>query len=234
MSKRNIVIGLILQLVLLTGIAVHGSRYNFEPKQTVDIAGEFSKRFSVVDSNLVFGGKVLTITLPGPKGDKGDTGMSGVDGRNGINGKDGIGKPGPVGPSPRHKWEGTRIRFQQPDGTWGSAMELRGQAGPRGRKGNPGLDGLDGRDGALGDPGEDGINGANGSMGNTGNKGDPGTNGTNGQDGMKGDRGVPGKNGKDGESAVFPLFTTMQVLKEVKISNGKLVKTYVQIRVYAQ
>lgn len=48
----------------------------------------------------------------GPKGDKGD--------------------PGEIGPMPKHRWEGSELQFERPDGSWGQKVDLRG---PRGYSG---------------------------------------------------------------------------------------------------
>jgi len=46
-----------------------------------------------------------------------------------------IGRPGPpgppgrdgaVGPAPAHRWDGTKLQFQNPDGTWGPLVDLKG------------------------------------------------------------------------------------------------------------
>lgn len=36
------------------------------------------------------------------------------------------GKPGKAGKMPDHEWDGTRIRFELPDGSWGDWVDLRG------------------------------------------------------------------------------------------------------------
>lgn len=46
--------------------------------------------------------------ITGEKGDKGDT-----------------------GPMPNHDWSGTALRFQNPDGTWGDRVDLKGDPGNR-------------------------------------------------------------------------------------------------------
>lgn len=52
---------------------------------------------------------------PGPKGDTGDAGPAGPDGAPGL--------------PPEHEWQGTTLRFKEPDGSWGQAVDLRGPAG---------------------------------------------------------------------------------------------------------
>lgn len=42
------------------------------------------------------------------------------------------GEPGPMGPMPRHQWEGTRLRFELPEG-WGPFVELQGPPGKTSR-----------------------------------------------------------------------------------------------------
>lgn len=46
--------------------------------------------------------------ITGEKGDKGDT-----------------------GPMPKHDWSGTALRFENPDGTWGNRVDLKGEPGNR-------------------------------------------------------------------------------------------------------
>lgn len=52
---------------------------------------------------------------PGPKGDQGEKGEKGDDGAQGL--------------PPEHEWQGTALRFKEPDGSWGQAVDLRGPAG---------------------------------------------------------------------------------------------------------
>lgn len=52
---------------------------------------------------------------PGPKGDTGATGPAGADGADGL--------------PPEHEWQGTALRFKEPDGSWGQAVDLRGAPG---------------------------------------------------------------------------------------------------------
>lgn len=81
----------------------------------------------------------------GPAGPKGDPGIQGAEGPQGPQGEKGAtGDPGPkgdtgaVGPAgadgaqglpPEHEWQGTALRFKEPDGSWGQAVDLRGPAG---------------------------------------------------------------------------------------------------------
>lgn len=41
------------------------------------------------------------------------------------------GKTGKTGPMPRHDWKGTALRFENPDGTWGERVDLKGEPGNR-------------------------------------------------------------------------------------------------------
>jgi hypothetical protein len=74
---------------------------------------------------------------PGKEGPKGKDGRQGKDGRPGKDGKDG--KDGERGPMPDHEWVGTKLRFEKPDGTWGSLVDLKG---PEGKRGPPGAAGF--------------------------------------------------------------------------------------------
>lgn len=74
--------------------------------------------------------------LRGPPGKDGRDGADGKDGRDGADGKDGRdgvdGATGPVGPIPKHQWDGTRLRFQLAPTKWGAWVDLRGPRGPSG------------------------------------------------------------------------------------------------------
>ncbi|MGE9999618.1 hypothetical protein [Desulfovibrio sp. SGI.133] len=81
----------------------------------------------------------------GPAGPKGDPGIQGPEGPQGPQGEKGAtGNPGPKGDQgekgekgddgaqglpPEHEWQGTALRFKEPDGSWGQAVDLRGPAG---------------------------------------------------------------------------------------------------------
>ncbi|PYE31212.1 collagen triple helix repeat protein [Rhizobium sp. PP-WC-1G-195] len=66
---------------------------------------------------------------------------------------------------PDHQWDGTRIRFKNPDGNWGVYIDIRGSEGP---------DGPRGPKGETGDKGDTGPRGPEGPQGETGEKGDRG------------------------------------------------------------
>lgn len=51
------------------------------------------------------------------------------------------GETGERGPSPAYEWDGTRIRFIQPDGTYGPYVDLQGEIGPLGPQGPQGAQG---------------------------------------------------------------------------------------------
>lgn len=87
---------------------------------------------------------------------------------------------------PRHQWQGTQLQFQQADGTWGEAVDLKGEKGSQGDKGEQGLQGLQGDKGDKGDTGLQGI------PGSKGDKGEQGLQGIQGIPGPKGDKGDPG------------------------------------------
>ncbi|OQA32892.1 MAG: hypothetical protein BWY57_01619 [Betaproteobacteria bacterium ADurb.Bin341] len=57
----------------------------------------------------------------------------------GEQGKDG--QDGEKGDKPKHEWKGTALRFENPDGTWGKLVDLKGDPGRPGRSGSSG--GLD-------------------------------------------------------------------------------------------
>ena len=70
-------------------------------------------------------GAVVTITATDNNGTTTATVRDGQDGASGEKGE-----PGDTGPAPAHQWDGTSLQFQNPDGTWGNAVDLRGQQGP--------------------------------------------------------------------------------------------------------
>lgn len=51
------------------------------------------------------------------------------------------GLKGDTGPMPNHRWDGTRLQFQLPDGSYGDLVDLRGAPGKDGQDGQDGEDG---------------------------------------------------------------------------------------------
>ncbi|MDP3106958.1 hypothetical protein [Hydrogenophaga sp.] len=71
--------------------------------------------------------------LPGGRGATGEPGAPGADGAQGLQGEQGPpGPQGPKGDKPDHQWDGTALKFEKPDGTWGPAVDLKGAPGRRG------------------------------------------------------------------------------------------------------
>lgn len=75
------------------------------------------------------------LILQGQKGEKGDPGKA-IEGPRGPQGPKG--DPGPVGPMPEHEWQGTALRFEKPDGSWGETIDLKGEPGKDGQGGGGG------------------------------------------------------------------------------------------------
>jgi hypothetical protein len=72
----------------------------------------------------------------GPQGERGESGPVGEQGLRGERGPQGLtgasGPKGDTGSKPGHKWEGTKLSFEKPDGTWGEEVDLQGKAGEKG------------------------------------------------------------------------------------------------------
>lgn len=96
-----------------------------------------------------------------------------VAGPIGLTGPQGI--QGNTGDQPAYEWNGTQIRFENPDGSWGSWVNLQGPPGPC----NTGAPGLQGPPGATGPTGPSGPQGPAGIQGL---QGDPGVDGVDGVD----------------------------------------------------
>jgi hypothetical protein len=85
-----------------------------------------------------------------------------------------------VEPTLAHRWEGTQLMLQNPDGTWGERVNLQGAQGLRGPEGSQGsagpqgLAGPEGSKGSQGETGSRGLQGLQGVAGPQGPKGDPG------------------------------------------------------------
>lgn len=86
--------------------------------------------------------------IRGPRGQDGSPGKNGRDGKDGrsITGPRGPqgpqGERGVVGPVPKHEWDGTRLRFEMPNGVWGLWVDLKGNqlVYQMGGQGSGGLD----------------------------------------------------------------------------------------------
>jgi len=90
------------------------------------------------------------IDLTGPPGPAGPPGPPGV-GERGPQGPRGpAGPEGPIGPMPDHQWDGTKLRFEEPDGRWGKYVDLIGPRGAHGGNGGSGPAGPPGPPGAGG------------------------------------------------------------------------------------
>jgi hypothetical protein len=63
------------------------------------------------------------------------------------------GPQGPKGDKPAHQWSDTSLRFENPDGSWGSYVDLRGPTGPQGPQGVQGAQGPTGPQGPQGPQG---------------------------------------------------------------------------------
>ncbi len=127
------------------------------------------------------------------------------------------GESGSRGLPPAHRWSGTEIQFQNPDGSWGQLVELKGCKGEIGigREGKAGkdarapVDGKDGRPGAAGDCVYPEIKWLGTSLkigdlppvnliGRTGERGMTGT-------GSIGKTGPCGQSGRDAKPAIMPV-----------------------------
>jgi ribosomal protein L35AE/L33A len=76
--------------------------------------------------------------IDGIDGKDGADGQDGADGRDGVDGKDGkdgragydgLSIKGDKGDIPKHEWQGTKLKFELPDGNWGKAVDLAGKDG---------------------------------------------------------------------------------------------------------
>ena len=108
-----------------------------------------------------------------------------------------------VEPTLAHRWEGTQLTLQNPDGTWGEwvnlqgAQGIRGPEGPQGSAGPQGIAGPEGPQGLVGPRGVQGPTGQ-GIPGPAGPKGAQGTGGPRGPQGIQGLAGPAGPRGPAG------------------------------------
>ena len=134
-------------------VSIHEEKITELTQKVVDgFKAEATLIRSVEDEFL---SKLNTIQLtPGDKGDKGERGATGTRGQKGQDGKDGYtpikdkdyfdgvdgekgekgerGDKGETGKTPKHEWKKTKLRFENPDGTWGEFVNLKGDKGEAG------------------------------------------------------------------------------------------------------
>lgn len=84
--------------------------------------------------------------IPGMTGDPGARGAQGPAGKDGDRGPMGLqgpqgepGKTGPKGDKPAHAWEGTALKFENPDGSWSAPVDLKGKDGAGTGRGSRGV-----------------------------------------------------------------------------------------------
>lgn len=157
--------------------------------------------------------------IQGPQGERGLPGAAGPTGPQGPQGLRGIqGETGAKGNPPSHSWSGTRLRFENSDGSMGDYVDLKGV------KGDPGiginLKGSVGTESDLaeitGEPGDayiaadtkdlvvwtgsawDNVGNIQGPQGETGPQGPKGDKGDTGERGPQGIQGVQGPTGSTG------------------------------------
>ena len=207
-------------------------QYDFGQSDIGQIKNEIANKLKLKDGEITFEGKKIIITM---KGEPGKTPQKNVDYHDGAPGKTPQkdvdyfdGKPGKT---PDHQWDGTKIRFQNPDSTWGQWVDLKGKGGDPAYIPKKGVDYFDGEPGKTpkkgvdyhdGEPGktpQKDVDYFDGKPGKTPNHQWEGTkirfqnpDSTWGQwvdlKGMKGDPGVTPKKGKDyfdGEPGKTPI-----------------------------
>lgn len=74
--------------------------------------------------------------VDGERGSQGNTGPQGPIGPMGPQGPQGergpMGLKGDTGPAPAHRWNGSKLSFENPDGSWGKEVDLKGEQGREG------------------------------------------------------------------------------------------------------
>ena len=164
----------------------------------------------------------------GEKGDKGDKGDTGPQGPPGADGADG--EQGPKGDMPGHKWTGTVLAFQGPDGEYADGVDLVGPQGPAGRAG------AEGKQGPKGDMPAHQWTGTklafqnpDGSYGTAvdliGPQGPQGKQGIQGIQGEKGEQGEQGPQGKEGpQGPAVPLSDSVTSTSHTDAASSYAVK----------
>jgi len=96
-----------------------------------------------VDIAIFQNGEWIIKPLKGADGADGDDGQDGQDGATGATGATGsTGAQGAQGLPPEHQWDGTKLQFKNPDGSWGTLVDLQGVTGATGADGADGAQGL--------------------------------------------------------------------------------------------
>ena len=147
----------------------------------------------------------------GEKGDKGDTGATGSQG-------------------PPHKWTGTSLAFENPDGSYGTAVNLIGPTGPAGPAGADGAQGVKGDMPAhqwtgtkLAFQNPDGSYGtAVDLVGPQGPQGEQGIQGVQGEPGQQGIQGPQGEIGPQGPAV--PLSDSVTSTSHTDAASSYAVK----------
>ena len=113
------------------------------------------------ETGISLSGRWLLAGAKGADGTDGADGAKGEKGEQGIQGPQGI--QGATGSAPAHRWDGTKLQFDNPDGTAGEFVDLQGPQGVQGEQGPIG---------PRGEPGPEGPTGPTGPQGPKGDKGD--------------------------------------------------------------
>ena len=113
------------------------------------------------ETGISLSGRWLLAGAKGADGTNGADGAKGEKGEQGIQGPQGI--QGATGSAPAHRWNGTKLQFDNPDGTAGEFVDLQGPQGVQGEQGPIG---------PRGEPGPEGPTGPTGPQGPKGDKGD--------------------------------------------------------------
>lgn len=113
------------------------------------------------ETGISLSGRWLLAGAKGADGTNGADGAKGEKGEQGIQGPQGI--QGATGSAPAHRWDGTKLQFDNPDGTAGEFVDLQGPQG---------VQGVQGPIGPQGETGPEGPTGPTGPQGPKGDKGD--------------------------------------------------------------
>ena len=112
------------------------------------------------ETGISLSGRWLLAGAKGADGTNGADGAKGEKGEQGIQGPQGI--QGATGSAPAHRWNGTKLQFDNPDGTAGEFVDLQGPQGVQGEQGPIGPQGETGPEGPTGPTGPQGPKGDKG------------------------------------------------------------------------